>query len=240
MDHSKLAKIYDQYYSPKWPVDNNIEALINYLKKWPGGDNIIELGVGTGNVAGKLYLEGYHNITGVDICSEMLDQAKLKFPKIKFIHDNFCNANFKSFDWVIIVGMIFTGISNHDKKLLLEKMYEELPNDSLIFINFRNWNYHPNFRNESLVEREYDNIGTYKIFDYYKWLDYNHCKGKFEYINIQNDEIFEAKYEMWILTEKDLSELVIDTGFKIMTIATPQEIGYSERFNNINIWVLKK
>ena len=50
-EYDKLSKIYDKWASPTWPDDDNIQGLINFIKTFPGGRRILELGVGTGNVA---------------------------------------------------------------------------------------------------------------------------------------------------------------------------------------------
>lgn len=236
MDYDKIHTVYDECYAPGWPLDQNSQ-IINFLKTWPGGNNILELGVGSGNVAGKLYLNGYHNITGIDRNSNMLEIAKLKCPKVNLRLGDIREVNFHSYDWVIAIASVLIDISNSDKKLLFRKMYEELPTGSYVFIGTRRYVYHPGYQNEAKVESTIKNsVDTYFINDKHQWRGKDCCEGRVEYINILHPEkSASTEYTMWVFTNDDLVKTMTDIGFKYISTGKREDTGYFQ-----DVWVFQK
>ncbi len=227
VEYDKLSEIYDQYYSPKWPIDPNIQGFINYLKKWPGGDNIIELGVGTGNVAGKLYLEGYHNITGVDISHGMTTKLKYKCPKAKLRIENIEKTNFYGFDWILMPGSIQERIK--EKKDFYHKMYNEMSNNCLLFLNLEenisnlDWKINP----KEIYFNEYINENRgFKVQDRFMWPTLEHTKGLTTYTNLKTQESINYKFCLWLINQKNMIRMMNGIGFKLLDIG--KDTGYFE------------
>ena len=114
-EYDKLSKIYDKWASPTWPDDDNIQGLINFIKTFPGGRRILELGVGTGNVAIKLYMDGYHNITGTDKSTGMIKHLKNKCADIKVLMEDLYETEYFDYDWILMIGNIQERVE-HKKK----------------------------------------------------------------------------------------------------------------------------
>jgi trans-aconitate methyltransferase len=73
------AALYDQKHSFVWKL---AEGLLDLLEAKPGED-ILDVGCGTGHLTAKIALSGAH-VTGVDRSPEMIAQARIDHPAIKF------------------------------------------------------------------------------------------------------------------------------------------------------------
>src|SRR5213593_3816746 len=82
--YKDLAKYYDKIYYWKDYEDESVKihGLIKKYKR-SAGNEMLDVACGTGNHI--QHLRKYYNITGVDLNREMLDAAKKKLPKTKFI-----------------------------------------------------------------------------------------------------------------------------------------------------------
>ena len=99
-DYEAFSRIYDRYWG-----DRSISFLPlvqeHLLSRVPFGGRIVDLCCGTGQVAAVLEEDGF-SVTGVDASNSMLNIARTRVPKAKFIHcdvRSFRQAN--SFNGVI-------------------------------------------------------------------------------------------------------------------------------------------
>lgn len=65
-------------------------------------DSIVDIGCGWGSLVPLLPVCKY---TGVDLISEFIAQAKVRFPRLDFLHADFKDIN-TSFDWCLLVGIV--------------------------------------------------------------------------------------------------------------------------------------
>lgn len=233
-EYDKLSVIYDDLYAPTWPDGPNLQALMAFLMKFPGGNNICEVGVGTGNVIGLLYNLGFKNFTGVDLSPKMMKIAKQKVPGLITIEQDMRETNYSGFDWIISVGSIYNRISNEDKKELFIKMYNEMDEGALFFVSMRHYEYNYNFKNEKIItgfERKHRFRITYK----HKWVSHDCYYGIAKYFDSNTKQTFHYTYKTYVISEKDLLELAIDVGFKCIDSGTPDKIGYYA-----TVWVFQK
>lgn len=95
---------------------------------------ILDIGVGTGNLANRLYDLGY-NIIGVDQSRAMLELAKSKNPGLKVRLGEFMKLPFenKSFN-VIVSTYAFHHLDEKEKEVALEEMIRVLADDGVIVI----------------------------------------------------------------------------------------------------------
>lgn len=95
---------------------------------------ILEIGVGTGNLANRFLSEGFH-ITGLDQSREMLNVAKEKFPKLKLRLGEFLKIPFENSTFDIIVSTYaFHHLNDEEKGVAIKEMLRVLKNNGRIII----------------------------------------------------------------------------------------------------------
>lgn len=99
------------------------------------GKEILDMGIGTGEITGPLYDLGY-NITGVDFSSKMIELAQKKMPYAKMIKSNFLDMIKyldKKYDYIIFNYSIHH--LDYDKQVdLLASLYDYLNDKGMILI----------------------------------------------------------------------------------------------------------
>lgn len=124
-DHSVKAdtgslKIYSNYEEI---LDTVYEKAINSIDK---NSSILEIGVGTGNLASKFSRHGF-NIIGIDQSREMIKVAKEKYPKLKLRLGDFLKLPFenKTFD-VIVSTYAFHHLNDEEKVIAIRELLRVL------------------------------------------------------------------------------------------------------------------
>lgn len=90
--------------------------------------NILEIGVGTGNLAGR-FLNNGHNIIGIDQSREMLVIAKRKHPSLKVRLGEFLKIPFENNMFDLIVSTYAFHHLVHDEKKVAIKEMDRVLND---------------------------------------------------------------------------------------------------------------
>ncbi|GAA0177845.1 MerR family transcriptional regulator [Clostridium sediminicola] len=135
--------------------------------------NVLDIGVGTGNLSRKYLDEGY-NIIGIDQSRKMLNVAKQKFPKLKVRLGEFLKIPFNNSKFDIIVSTYaFHHLNDVEKNMAIKEMIRVLKDDGMIVIGdmmFENEEEKENlmsgFSNEQIEEIEdeyYSNIEELEI-----------------------------------------------------------------------------
>lgn len=234
VEYDKLAEMYDNYYAPTWPFDENIQGLVDYLKKWPNGHRILEIGIGTGNVAGKLYLEGYHNITGIDASKKMTERLKYKCPKANLIIQKLIDTEFYNYDWILMVGGILERVEY--KEEYFQKMYDQTHKGTLLFVDISDdVEYKTNVdATKDLSYRFFNEKRNVDVTCNYRQLTPSHHVGTFNYI-FPNEWINETPggcsqisydYSLWEITQDDMIALMKKIGFIFAETAQADSTGY--------------
>ena len=98
------------------------------------GEGILDIGVGTGNLANRFYNLGY-DIVGVDQSRDMLEVAKSKNPGLKVRLGEFMKLPFEKKSFKAIVSTYaFHHLEEKEKELALEEMIRVLSDDGVIVI----------------------------------------------------------------------------------------------------------
>lgn len=121
-------KIYKNYDLILQSVYDLVEALDRR------NSNILEIGVGTGNLASK-FLKNNYNIIGIDQSREMLSVAKEKYPSLKVRLGEFLKIPYdnNSFD-IIISTYAFHHLNEEEKCIAIEEIIRVLKDDGVIII----------------------------------------------------------------------------------------------------------
>lgn len=229
VEYDKLAEMYDAYYAPNWPFDDSTQGLIDYLKTRPGGKNILEIGIGTGNVSGKLYLAGYHKITGIDASKKMTERLKYKCPGAKLIIQELNETEFYNYDWILMVGGITERVE--DKLTYFKKMYKQIDVGTQIFIDVgSDVTYKENVDpNDDLSYTFFNAKRNMHVSCKYNQITPSHHKGTFLYTQYtehkKTTEIF-YNYSMWEITQTDLIDLMKKIGFVYLETCDSTHTGY--------------
>lgn len=95
---------------------------------------ILEIGVGTGNLASR-FLQNQYDIIGIDQSREMLNVAKEKLPKLKLRLGDFLNIPFENgkFD-VIVSTYAFHHLNEKGKKIAIREILRVLKDDGRVVI----------------------------------------------------------------------------------------------------------
>ena len=121
-------KIYNNYNL----ILQTVYDLVKALNKT--NPRILEIGVGTGNLAGK-FLNSNYNMIGIDQSREMLAVAKEKYPGLKVRLGKFLKIPYdnNSFD-IIISTYAFHHLNEEEKHIAIKEMMRVLNNDGAIII----------------------------------------------------------------------------------------------------------
>lgn len=123
------ANLYDQNHSFVSKYGNNLIDLLA-LKE---GEKILDLGCGTGDLAKKMYDIG-GNVVGIDNSQNMINQALVKYPEIKFVVRDVTDLGFKSeFD------AVFSNATLHwvkQPKFGLQSIYRSLKSSGRFVAEF--------------------------------------------------------------------------------------------------------
>ena len=121
-------KIYQNY---EVLLDQVVKEAIKYTNE---GEGILDIGVGTGNLANRFYNLGY-DIVGVDQSRDMLEVAKSKNPGLKVRLGEFMKLPFEKKSFKAIVSTYaFHHLEEKEKELALEEMIRVLSDDGVIVI----------------------------------------------------------------------------------------------------------
>jgi SAM-dependent methyltransferase len=106
-DFDAVADAYDDSL-PEHVVDHYIEKRTAFIREHvPAGSRILDVGCGTGILAGRLLREGY-DVTGADPFAAMLEHMKARDPRLKTVHAPGQNLPFEdgAFDFTYCVAVM--------------------------------------------------------------------------------------------------------------------------------------
>lgn len=95
---------------------------------------VLEIGVGTGNLAGR-FLESDYDIIGIDQSREMLNVAKEKYPKLRLRLGDFLNIPYENNEFDVIVSTYaFHHLNEEEKIISIKEMLRVLKDNGRIVI----------------------------------------------------------------------------------------------------------
>lgn len=124
----KIYRNYDKI------LETVYEKSVEDIDKDANNIKVLDIGVGTGNLAEKYLNRGY-DIIGIDQSREMLNVAKQKFPNLKVRLGEFLKIPFNNSKFDIIVSTYaFHHLNDSEKNLAIKEIIRVLKDDGRIVI----------------------------------------------------------------------------------------------------------
>ena len=132
--YEKFAQYYDTY------VQHFADDLSFYCDSIKGSKFVVEIGCGTGRILQTLLGSGA-NITGVDVSTEMLDIAKLRFAdqlateKLHLYIHNFLDAPMAThFDTALVTFFTFNYVLD-DPQIFLSNLHDSMDDQGILIMD---------------------------------------------------------------------------------------------------------
>ena len=131
----QMANIYDQYRGPN---DQVLEALSNVVAEMKENGktlSLLDVGCGTGGYSIPLAVRHSLQLTGIDVSKEMLTQAESKYPKARWLLEDYEKASFRagSFD-IVLMSYVIQHLTDLKKALQKASRLIARPNGKLIIV----------------------------------------------------------------------------------------------------------
>lgn len=135
IEQSNLLCQVKNEWKDQWDFDGWTRAYDEEVENFQRKDGkILEIGVGTGNLAGKFLQNKYH-IIGIDQSRQMLAVAKEKYPKLHVRLGEFLKILYENqtFD-VIVSTYAFHHLNEEEKRVAIAEMMRVLKKDGRIIL----------------------------------------------------------------------------------------------------------
>lgn len=127
--YEKIANWVDEHRSRKLFEKPYLDRAIAYLKP---GATVLDLGCGTGEPIGQYFVDAGFQVTGVDGSAKMLEIARSRCPKIRFILSDMRTIHLnEKFDCVIAWHSFFH-LSQDDQKVMFTTFKSHLKTDGVL------------------------------------------------------------------------------------------------------------
>lgn len=129
--YEKIADWMDEHRSRKLFEKPYLDRAITDLQP---GATVLDLGCGTGEPIGQYFIDAGFHVTGVDGSSKMLEIAKSRCPKTKFILSDMRTINLNEKFDCIIAWHSFFHLSQNDQRAMFKTFVLHLkPGGVLLF-----------------------------------------------------------------------------------------------------------
>ena len=119
--YDKISTWFDEARSRDLFEKPYLDLAISYLKP---NAKILDLGCGMGEPIGKYFIDKGYQLTGVDGSSKLIDLAKARFPKAKFMVGDMREINLSEKFDLVLAWHSFFHLSKDDQRLMF-KIFEE-------------------------------------------------------------------------------------------------------------------
>ena len=121
--YDKIASWMDEHRSRVLFEKPYLDRVIAYLKP---DATVLDLGCGTGEPIGQYFIDAGFQVTGVDGSSKMLEIAKSRCPKTRFILSDMRTINLKEKFDCIIAWHSFFHLSQNDQRTMFKTFVSNL------------------------------------------------------------------------------------------------------------------
>lgn len=223
-NYNRFAPYYRLFIQESGHLKNEQNTLEQIIKEIniPLGSRILDAACGTGDALYFLYRRGFRNLTGVDVSSNMIDQARQLLSDISYYNCSWMNIekNAKGpFDLLFIISISILHVDSAEElKTVIKSFYNILDEAGILVLDNRYWIN----KNGVLIEeyRRENHKRCVSTFDYKnnKIIIYDNCqyerhKQIIEYTisNGHSSQTIEVKY--FKITTHEIIEILTNAGF---------------------------
>ena len=158
MKKINFADCYDEMMSYV-EYDEWAKLLSSKIKKETKGNNLLEIGSGTGEISNRLHNLGYA-IKGIDISLEMIKISNTKYENIEFLNESMLNLKDKSkYDAVISVFDTINYLQSLDElNIAFTNIYNSIKNNGVFIFDVLNRKMIDSMFSEGIFADERENM----------------------------------------------------------------------------------
>lgn len=216
---------YAKYFDKIFPAS---EQTIKFLETNLVGNQILDIGCGSGEMTNALHKLGYQ-ITGMDLDSEMIHFAKEKHPNIEFEVANMLEMDTRIYNSMYCIGNTLVHLpTKNDIQLFVNSTYEKLDEEGTLVLQIINYDRIlrenvsslPTITNEGVVfERNYSPVRD---------------KIRFSTKLSADGKVYEGYTDLIPLLKVELETILINAGFKEIKFFS----GFSDKEFSIDAYAL--
>lgn len=218
MKKINFADCYDEMMSYV-EYDEWAKLLSSKIKKETKGNNLLEIGSGTGEISNRLHNLGYA-IKGIDISLEMIKISNTKYENIEFLNESMLNLKDKSkYDAVISVFDTINYLQSLDElNIAFTNIYNSIKNNGVFIFDVLNRKMIDSMFSEGIFADERENMSIIWKHSYNEDLKLDEVETIF-YVK-ERDDLFRRiseKYMKMIFSNNQILEMAKKVGFHFIS-----------------------
>ncbi len=218
MKKINFADCYDEMMSYV-EYDEWAKLLSSKIKKETKGNNLLEIGSGTGEISNRLHNLGYA-IKGIDISLEMIKISNTKYENIEFLNESMLNLKDKSkYDAVISVFDTINYLQSLDElNIAFTNIYNSIKNNGVFIFDVLNRKMIDSMFSEGIFADERENMSIIWKHSYNENLKLDEIETIF-YVK-ERDDLFRRiseKYMKMIFSNNQILEMAKKVGFHFIS-----------------------
>lgn len=218
MKKINFADCYDEMMSYV-EYDEWAKLLSSKIKKETKGNNLLEIGSGTGEISNRLHNLGYA-IKGIDISLEMIKISNTKYENIEFLNESMLNLKDKSkYDAVISVFDTINYLKSLDElNIAFTNIYNSIKNNGVFIFDVLNRKMIDSMFSEGIFADERENMSIIWKHSYNEDLKLDEVETIF-YVK-ERDDLFRRiseKYMKMIFSNNQILEMAKKVGFHFIS-----------------------
>ncbi|SFF53200.1 Methyltransferase domain-containing protein [Halobacillus alkaliphilus] len=223
MSYQQMAQVYDRLMKDA-PYDHWVDFTNKMIERFlPDTQSIVDAGCGTGEVTHRLNEEGYH-LTGVDLSEDMLSVAHQKnsSAKIQWLQQDITDlAGLKDVECVISYCDVMNYLpADKDVIRAFRSIYESLSPSGLFIFDVHSIDHIQNNMLGATFAEVYDDLSYIWFCDPGEFENRMVHDLTFFVQNGPNYERFDEQHIQQGYSPEQLSEWLMQTGFKIQLISS--------------------
>lgn len=242
--YDSFAKKYDEWIKADSYAKDIKQFYSSFFKNYfLKPTQLVEFGIGTGNIALEILCNTKHSILGVDNSLSMLDICKEKITKnIELLEDDIYTLKFTKNKEAIYLPYrtLCHFISSNEKKHIIQNIYNNLKKDGIFVFDLDVMSQRQRIYFHNKPHLFYQNLNTsvYHKYDFKSETEAIEVSVFIANNKTKDVEIF--KYDFSWIEVSQVKQILDEVGFKVLHLyGDPCKNEYSSTSDN-QIWVVQK